>query len=1261
MPLNMRLSYILLLLCLLQGCASYSLKIDRQQTNWQEAAIPPSDALTQRVYLIGDAGNAQLGSVPPVLRHLEKALAKESEQSSIVFVGDNIYPSGLPKKSNDLREQGEHRLQVQIDAVADFPGKVYFLPGNHDWYKYGIDGLDRQRRFLENGLDRKKVWQPKVGCGGPEVIEVNEDIVFVFIDTQWWLANWKKHPNVNDGCDATNRTTFLRLFKDAVKGNKEKQVVVFMHHPMETYGPHGGHFPLTDHLFPLRRTVNPNLWLPLPVLGSIMPFYRSNAGTKQDVVHPAFKELKTALLAEVQLNGNATFVSGHEHSLQYIEKDNQRYIVSGSGSKAAPVGMGLGSHFAYGGLGYATLDFYANGSQWVSFWGVSETGDKADLLYRKEIVPAGSTTQAVVEFPEHEAGLSTKIRPMIDQNFERKGFGRMILGDHYRTTYSLDVELPVLDLSTFKGGLKTVKKGGGNQTQSIRLEAADGRQYSMRSLEKDPSATVGYDLSQSAIVRNIVSDAFTASHPLSALPVVGLAGAVGVSHTNPAVYYIPVQPALNQYNEQFGGAVYLVEERPDDNLWQNYPSFGAPKDIVSTPKMLEKIRQHHDHVLDHSSMARARAFDLLLGDWDRHDDQWRWAVHEVDDRTYYRPIPRDRDQAFSHYDGTLLGFTRLLAGEMRPLAPFREHPKSVHWMTHGNRFFDATFLAGIEWATWEKEVSHIQDNLSDEVIEQAFADAWPAEVLALDGPFVIHTVKQRRDNLLDMARQLYLFRAKSVDVVGTDKKDLFEFHVAPNGDVLLQVYDSDKKGNKQGTPVYERLFLKGETKQLIVFGLEGDDFFSFKGNRNPGMRIRLIGGEGEDELMQGEEQGGRPLGKVLYYDYVAEEEETKWNDVKGVADRTSNNPKYHTYSRLSPDRNYNFFSFLPTIGANPDNGLLIGGSGSYTHYGFRKAPFAGRHTFSAQYAMATSGGQIGYRGEFTDAIGSAEIVLDAAATNSLYAVNFYGFGNETVNTEDQNGIDYHRVRQQFFHISPLLARHVNQATDLFFGPSYLRIRTDNTPGRFITEQADGLTEETFDFQHIIQLKARLEYDNYDSPVYPTNGMRLSAEAGFNFNLEEELGNDFPYIKGALSLAQKVDKGGAFVIASRIGFEHLFQEDFQYFQAATLGGAGPNANLRGFRRERFSGQTAFYFSNDVRIRLIDSRNLSLPFSMGVLGGFDLGRVWFGDDDEIRLDNDWHTSLGGGIWISPVNLAIIKVSLFKGDNGKGRILFGGGFFF
>ena len=985
---------------------------------------------------------------------------------------------------------------------------------------------------------------------------------------------------------------------------------------------------------------------------------RGNIGTPQDNLNARFQELRQQLLRIVKRNGNATFVSGHEHNLQYIEKDRQRYIVSGAASKTGPSGMGDGSRFAYGGRGYGELDLYEDGSLWLAFFTVNDAGTERELLYRKEISPprASDLYEPPASYTDYPITRKSLRAQLVRDDYSVGNFGRTVLGEHYRKAYDMTLDIPLLDLATYKGGLEPVKIGGGSQTTSLRLVAKDGREYTMRSLEKDPSATIGARLSRSRIIQALVEDGFTAAHPVGALPVIGLAEAAGINHTNPRIFYVPSQPALGKYNTRYGEKVYLVEERPDDDDWRSYADFGKPQDILSTAQALKNLRKHPEHVIDYPAVARARAFDILLGDWDRHDDQWRWKVDKrADGKVYYVPIPRDRDQVFSHYDGLLLAGMRRIIPEVAPLRPFEANPKKIGATTRGARFFDATFMAGVSREMLRRETKHLTETLTDEVIEQSFRSVWPEEMMQLDGERIITTLKARRNNLARTMDEFYAFRARRVEVAATDTADVFLIDVLPGGDVRVRLSQDD---NGSAT-YYDRVFRKGISRELVLYGLRGQDRFVFGGDGKPGVRIRLVGGPEEDTVTYGPGGEGVRLGKVLYYDYKARTEASAIASVSGMKDRRSSVVKYNSYSRLSENKDFNFFSILPLIGLNPDNGFLLGTVATKTIYGFKKEPFAAQHVFNGRYATSTNGFRFAYRGEFTDVIGNHELLVEARASTALYGVNFYGFGNETVNNEETEelGRDFNRVRQQFIGFSPRIFKRLNPATTYSFGPSYDVIETERTPGRFLTTISDDEQDEgIFSNYHYVGLNGRLEFDNRIPDILPGRGIRFLIEGGQQFAVSGP-GKSFFRFRTNLTFNQQVDNYGDLTIANRIGYNQVFNDELAYFQAATLGGSGELPNFRGFRQERFSGDRAFYFNSDIRYRIFSYRNSSLPFSLGVLAGYDVGRVWLRGEDSDR----WHYSYGGGLFISPLDYATLNLSYFLGDGDIGRFSVGTGFFF
>ena len=725
---------LVLVFCFLNSCADYKLHYNKEYINW-EADSPPTDlSIKHSMYLIGDAGGAVPGEpIPGGTRILGEHLKTASKESSVVYLGDNIYPDGMaPKKKKEEREQDEYRLQVQMDILKDYEGEVFFLAGNHDWYSYQLAGVKRQKKYIEEYLDRGEVFFPKPGCGDPKEIKLNDQLTLIIVDSQWYLEKWDGIDKINDGCEIKSREVFQRYFEEVIKKNRNKNIVVAVHHPPFSNGHHGGQYTVKEHLFPL-TVASDNLFIPLPLIGSIAPLYRANMGHIQDTANPNYRELMDIMIGAARKNGSFIFASGHEHNLQYFEKKKQSFIVSGSGSKTTGANLRDGALFVYGQQGFSKIDFYEDGSAWMEFWAAEGNNPKGRMVFRKKIkskLKDMELQETEVPFTELE---ETVTRKLTNEPFGTGKLYESLWGKHYRKAYDTPIEINGLDLTEYQGGVLPVKRGGGYQTNSLRLEASNEKQYAMRSVDKDASRTLTYPFNQS-IASDIIRDNFSAAHPLSALAVPPLAEAAGIYYSNPKLFYVQAQPSLGIFNTDFSDAIYLIEERPDDEAWGDSPNYGFSTKIVSTTDVIEKTFGDHDHIVDQHWTMRSRLFDVLIGDWDRHDDQWRWARIEIGDNKWYRPIPRDRDQAFSNYDGPILGLARQTSPNLKKLQLFTDDVKKIQWLIYNGRHFDRTFLSGVEWSAWEEEAKALQTNITDEIIDGAFKDEWPEEIYQIDGP-----------------------------------------------------------------------------------------------------------------------------------------------------------------------------------------------------------------------------------------------------------------------------------------------------------------------------------------------------------------------------------------------------------------------------------------------------------------------------------------------------------------------------------------------
>jgi predicted phosphodiesterase len=338
------------------------------------------------VILIGDSGNIARYKPDPVLSLLTKHL-ETPNPSVVIFLGDNIYPKGLPEKGDPLREDAELVLQKHHEAVKDYDGKVIFISGNHDWNKGKDDGFDyviRQEKYLEKLFGGANIYLPSNGCPGPKEVSVNNDLTIIVINTQWWIQRGFRPIGAKDGCSASSEEEFYTLLEEMVERNKSKKVLVVGHYPIYSYSLHGGKFKFKHHLFPL-TIYRKKAFMPMPIVGSLLPLYRKYIGAPEDLSHLRFRALKKKLKTIFGNHPNLVYAAGHEHNLQHIYKNNVNYIVSGAASKSTYVRKGKYGEFALAAKGFFKLKFSSNQKTTAEAWIVDEQNENGKLVYQNEL------------------------------------------------------------------------------------------------------------------------------------------------------------------------------------------------------------------------------------------------------------------------------------------------------------------------------------------------------------------------------------------------------------------------------------------------------------------------------------------------------------------------------------------------------------------------------------------------------------------------------------------------------------------------------------------------------------------------------------------------------------------------------------------------------------------------------------------------------------------------------------------------------------
>jgi len=347
------IAFILLVILSSQNVLSQSTRTDHS-------------VITKRIILIGDTGEPSIKEKEPVLVALQQMASEIKDSTVVVFLGDNIYPIGLTELNNPNRKEYERRIDEQINAVINSNAKGFFIPGNHDWNRGKSDGIEyvkRQYEYMtEKGIGRV-FFEPKNGCPGPEYFDFGSDVRLIFLDTQWWLQDKNSRTSHTDDCEINSEEQILEALSELIK-DEEKFIVISAHHPLKTFGKHGGNYSWKTHLFPLTG-VNKNLYIPLPVIGSVFVMIKNLGVSKQDLSNPVYSGMIKSIESVLKQRRGLVYASGHDHALQAIRGVNDNlYLVSGAGIYDLVddyVGTGSETIFADNVPGFFILDFLSDG------------------------------------------------------------------------------------------------------------------------------------------------------------------------------------------------------------------------------------------------------------------------------------------------------------------------------------------------------------------------------------------------------------------------------------------------------------------------------------------------------------------------------------------------------------------------------------------------------------------------------------------------------------------------------------------------------------------------------------------------------------------------------------------------------------------------------------------------------------------------------------------------------------------------------------
>lgn len=857
---------------------------------------------------------------------------------------------------------------------------------------------------------------------------------------------------------------------------------------------------------------------------------------------------------------------------------------------------------------------------WSVLMGVAllaEPLDSALQAQTRDSTPAKKADGKWSEPKRNESALTDSTNKAPAPRYQAGGMHRWMLGDTYRDLWVQKVRVPVLHIQTYAGGLEPTKTGGGLQTKSLRMTAANGTEYVFRMSDK--SVNSAPKLLRDTPADKIFQDQVSAMHPAAAPISASVLRSAHVLHPTAVLMVMGDDEALGEYRKDFAGRFGMLEEYP--TVPKEARGFAGAKEIIDSDDLLKILNRNANERVDERAYLQARLVDYLLNDTDRHQGNWKWARMNGDSPVYWEPIARDRDHALLRFDGWVVDLVRKFSSTMVSI----DDPPSPKSITQA-RILDGRLLESLNRSVWDSSAHALISRMSDGVIDSAIANM-PREYAA-SAPRLRASLIRRRDALPLVSSRFYEMLAKRVEVHGTDSADHAVVTRTPDGKVRVAI-------KAKGREYYNREFDPKETSEVLVMLQNGDDTADVRGSGEQTILVRVIGGNGVNTLSDSSAVNGRNH-KTRFYD------EGKVSDIEYGADTLfDRRPWEHVDSRLSPPLRDYGATMAPTFGLSFHRRIGITPALGFerTTFGYRQRPYASYIALNAEYAGRFDGYRVTLSGD--KRLESSPLHFRGVARVSDFeVVQFNGYGNATVDSGETS--HYFEVRQRQWMARPALALAVGSRLDLTLGPVIQHSQTDSLPNHYLS------ATRPYGFgsfnQAALQFGAVYEWRGVPGEKEQHTHHRVAVNLNA-FYFPAVLDVEKPFSKltatAGTSITIPVPLLPLFII--RTGAEKLYG-DFPFHEAATIGGQG---STRYMDTQRFSGDAAMYASSELRVPLAKFHFI-VPVRAGVLGLAEGGRVYYHGESP----GGWYSRTGEGVWFGRGEASpVVTISRTTEPNHKG----------
>jgi len=644
------------------------------------------------------------------------------------------------------------------------------------------------------------------------------------------------------------------------------------------------------------------------------------------------------------------------------------------------------------------------------------------------------------------------------------------------------------------------------------------------------------------------------------------------------------------------------------------------KGLISTKDMLNKLHKDSNIKIDKNAYLRFRLLSFIIGSFNTKPSAYVWK--ETSNKKIIPYINSYQNQ-YMNFDGTYKLISKLIKS-YKHLEPYTNRIKNIKKVSQRYIGFDVNILSNFSYNQWKSEVNIIQNLLDDNSIKE-IVKSLPKGVLSTETEELFSILNERIGNLDQIATEYYNLISPNKVVIATDENNLIDINRKDEG-TLVKIYN-EKEG--KNTPIQSYDFLSIDTDEIWVYGLKGNDYFEVSGTSKKSTPLKLIGGGNSDKY---EIQNGKKVTVIdnKYQTFVVEKDKAKLHLSEEKYITTYSVEKYKHHGN----------TLKPKFGANPDDGLFIGVLDEYRILGFDQNLFSTLHQISANLYLGTLGFKLRYYGEKANVYKGLSAFGAFGYQSSNYSTNFFGFGNETPNFDDNLKLDYNRIRMSTFDINFGLLKEEKKfdvSANLFFES----VKIDKTEERFVSSETLFIpSNDFFERKNYVGISGYYELKNIslsfleDLRMIPKIDLKVSADVN-------EFNKSNAALQPSLCLSHPMYTNKITVDAT-ISYKLVFGSDTPFYQSANLGG---DTGLRGYRNQRFTGQSLFYTSTNLKWHIKDLKSDVLPLQFGVLGGFDVGRVWQENENSTKL----HTDFGAGFWLQTADLIKAELQGFKGDEG------------